>query len=236
MILKILLLLFLSSCATKYVVPGNRFITPESHGGTFVTQVEFQQTQATQLTINTDNGTVEDGVYYSGLKRAGFQFSSSLLDQFDFVWSHTGSANSMLGLKLQILGASRSSKGAGHKLAVVFLGGNNAHETDDKSVEFDLSGKEFLVVYGYRISETFLPYVGVSYANYEFNGAIKSSNPSLNGLRPVYGTSVQSLVAGTEFSLGVLVSKLEASYQQLKTDLTKTEEVLAFGYSFGLSF
>jgi hypothetical protein len=202
----------------------------------FVTQLEYQQTEATQLTINTDNGTVDDGVYYSPLRRSGFQFSSSLLEQFDFLWSHTGSANSMLGLKLQLLGASRSSKGTGHKLGVAFLAGSNAHETDDKSVEFNLSGSEYLLIYGLRINENVLPYLGLSYASYEFKGAITSSNPSLNGLRPQYDTSSRSLFLGSEFSLGILTSKLEASYQQLFTRKSSTEERLTFGYSLGLSF
>ena len=236
MMLRFFFLLLISSCATKYIVPGNRFITPETQGGTFSTQVEYQQTQATQLTINTDNSSVNDGVYYSALKRSGFQFSSSLIDQIDFIWSHTGSANSLLGLKLQVLGPSRNSKGTGHKMALVFLGGNNAHETQDKSVEFNLGGTEYLLIYGYRFNESVLPYVGLSYANYEFNGVIKSDNPSLDGSRPEYGTNSNALFAGTEFSIGVLVSKLEMSYQQLQTDKTSREERISFGYSFGFIF
>lgn len=236
MVLRVFALLLLSSCATKYVVPGNRFITPESQGGVFVTQVEYQQTQAIQLTINTDNGSVEEGVYYSPLKRSGFQFSSSLLEQFDFVWSHTGSGNSMLGLKFQALGASKSTNGTGHKLAIVFMGGNNSHETDDKAVEFDLSGSEYLLVYGFRINEIVLPYLGFSLATYNFNGAIASSNPSLNGQRPDYSTQIQSLVTGAELSFGILLSKLEMSYQQLKTNKTKDKENISFGYSLGFGF
>lgn len=236
MVLQLLVLFIFSGCATKYVVPGNRFITPETQGGMFNTQMEYQQTEGTQVTINTDNGSVQDGVYYSPLRRSGFQFSSSLLEQIDFLWSHTGSSNSMLGVKVQLLGASRSSKGSGHKLGLAFLGGNNSHETDDKAVEFTLSGTEYLLLYGYRMNEFLLPYLGLSYATYDFSGSIKSSNPALNGQRPEYGTTSRSLFLGSEFSIGVLTSKLETSYQQLFTQKTSAEDRLTFGYSVGFSF
>jgi hypothetical protein len=55
----------------------------------------------------------------------------------------------MLGGKLQIMGGSRSSNSAGHKLSLALALGGNEHETDDESIEFELSGREFLVLYGY---------------------------------------------------------------------------------------
>jgi len=142
----------------------------------------------------------------------------------------------MLGGKLQIIGASRAANGAGHKLSIAALFGNNEHETDDESVKFELGGKEFLMVYGYRINESFLPYVGLSLASYDFTGKISSSDPSLNGLEPKLTTKSQSLNMGTEFSLNAFFAKLEATYQKLATSDTKDKDRFVFGYSIGFSW
>lgn len=234
------LLLFLSlyllgGCATKYIVPGNRFITPETQGGAFKGAIEFQQAGATQLTVDTSQGSVEDGVNYAETTRSGFQFNNSIFESFDFVWAHTGSANSMLGAKLQVMGASRDANGAGHKLSIAALFGGNEHETDDESVEFELGGKEFLIIYGYRINESILPYLGISLASYDFVGKINASGP-LNGAEPKLTTSAKGLNLGTEFSMNAFFAKVEATYQTLATTDTKDKDRFMFGYSVGFSW
>jgi hypothetical protein len=237
--MKFLLLLslyFLVGCATKYVVPGNRFLTPESQGGAFRGQMEMLFTNANQLTVNTSNGSVNDGVNYSEISRTGFLLSNSLFDQFDFFWSHIGSANSMLGGKLQVIGDSRSARGAGNKLSLAAAVGGNEHETDDKSVEFELGGSEFFILYGYRINESFLPYTSVSYATYNFSGQVRSSNPVLNGLRPEIETSITSFNGGLELSMDAFFAKIEATYQELRTANTKDKSGFIFGYSLGFSW
>lgn len=237
--MKLLILLslyLLGGCATKYIVPGNRFITPESQGGTFHGQIEIQQTTANQLTIDTSNNSVDEGVTYASTTRTGFLFSDSIFDSFDFIWSHTGSANSLLGGKLQVIGDPRLAKATGHKMSVAALFGNNEHETDDRSVEFELGAREFFLIYGYRVSENVLPYLGFSRAAYDFSGKIKSSNTALNGLEPHLKTTTNSLNMGIEFSMNSLFGKLEATYQQLSTTDTKDRDRFMFGYSVGYSW
>lgn len=235
-VILILLLLLQVGCATKYVLPGNRFITPESQGGVFRGQFELQQTKANQLTIDTTNSSVNDGVIYSDLNRVGFLYSTSLMESFDFFWSHTGNANSMLGGKLQLLGGSRSAKAVGNKLAIGAAFGGNEHETEDKKVEFELSGQELLLIYGYRFSENVLAYSSYSYATYHFTGVLNSSVVALNGAKPDYRTRVQSLSLGTELALEILILKLEGTYQQLRTDKTRDKENLSIGYSVGFQW
>jgi hypothetical protein len=229
----LLSLYFLVGCATKYIVPGNRFISPESQGGALRGQIEFQQSSANQLTVDTSNGSVEDGVLYQSISRTGFLFSNSFFERFDVMWSHTGSANSLLGGKFQLIGTSRLAGGEGHKLSLVALFGGNEHETDDESVEFELTGKEYLIVYGYRISPNVLPYASFSYASYAFTGKVSSPNPVLNGLEPEYLTNVMALNGGFEFALESFFAKVEASYQQLVTENTKDKTNTSFGYSLG---
>lgn len=235
-IILLICLFFQVSCATKYLVPGNRFITPETQGGAFRGQVEFQQTKANQLTVNTSNGTVDEGVNYSSISRSGFLLSNSLFEQFDLFWSHIGSANSMVGGKFQFIGAPRTAAGAGHKMSLAVAFGGNEHETDDETVEFNLQGKEYLLLYGYRLNANVFPYASFSYATYNFSGEVHSSDPALNGLEPEMETTVKSLSGGVELSMDAFFAKFETTYQQLATSDTKDKSVFLFGYSFGISW
>lgn len=235
-LLLLLSLMSLVSCATKYVVPGNRFITPESQGGALRGQFEFQNTQAHQMTIDTSQGTIDEGVTYEEIPRTGYLLSSSLFENLDLIWSHTGSANSMLGAKLQFLGASRTGNATGHKMALAGLFGSNKHETEDKAVEFILGGQELLLLYGYRITENFLPYISFSYSKYNFEGQISSAGSPVNGAEPSIETTIKAMNGGVEFNYELLFAKIECSYQQIASTDTKEKEGFLVGYSFGLNW
>lgn len=228
-------LLLLTGCATKYIVPGNRFMTPETNGGALRGQAEIQQTTGQQLKIDASKGTVTNGVTYSALPRTGFQVSNSFFEPFDLYWTHIGGGNSLLGGKFQFMGGSRTSKAVGHKLAAAASIGGNEHEPEDKSILFKLSGREFLLIYGYRLSEFILPYFSFSQAQYDFNGTIKK-DPVLAGMKPHYTTVIWSFSPGMEFSYGPVVAKLEGTYQRLKTSNTKTKDNMIFGWSLGYAW
>lgn len=212
-------------------------MTPESQGGALRGQFEFQQTSANQLTADLSNGSIEDGVNYKVIARSGFLYSTSLFDQFDLFWSHTGSGNSLLGAKFQFLGASRTGNGAGHKMAFSAAFGANDYETQGStSVEFTLGGKEYQLLYGYRFGEMVLAYSNLSYSTYNFAGTVKSSDSTINGLKPEYATTIMALYGGLEIDLGAFFGKLECGYQQLQTTDTKDETHFIYGYSVGVSW
>lgn len=228
----LLSLLFLaSSCATKYIIPGNRFITPETQGEAFRGQIEVFSASATQATVNFQQGSVDDGVLYQNVSRFGFMYSNSFFDSFDLVWTHTGGGNSLLGGKFQFIGSSKNARGDGHKMSVAALFGGNEHETDNKSIEFDLTGREFLLLYGYRFGAFILPYTSFSYATYNFEGTMKPS-----GLKPTYDTNSMALNMGVEFTFESVFAKFEATYQQLATTDTKDKQNFIYGYSVGFAW
>jgi hypothetical protein len=218
------------------MLPGNRFITPESQGGVLNNQLEIQNTSATQATVRVNDNYEIEGVTYREVSRTGFLFSSSLFNQLDLVWSHAGSGNSLFGAKFQFNGASRSEKGTGHKFAIGALFGGNKYETDDKSVEFELGGQEYLVLYGYRFSEMVLLYSNFSYATYHFDGVVHSSVPEVNGLKPKIDNTLRGLYIGTEITYLAVSFKLECGYQQIIS--TDTEDLSHFitGFGLGLSW
>lgn len=238
--MRLILFLFLLvqvGCATKYIIPGNRFMTPESQGGALRGQFEFQQSTANQLKTDLSNASIEDGVVNQTISRSGFLYSTSLFDQLDVFWTHTGGGNSLLGAKFQFIGASRTANGTGHKMAVSLGFGANEYESEGAtSVEFELRGKEFQLLYGFRFGEMVLAYSNLSYATYNFSGTVTSSDPSINGLEPKYETKAIGLYGGVEFDVGAFFAKLECGYQQLQTTDTKDVSNFLYGYSVGVSW
>lgn len=228
------LLSLFTSCATRYILPGNRFMTPETQGEVLRGQFEIQQGSANILKINTKNSSVEDGVLYSDIQRTSYQYSNSLFDPFDIFLAHTGSSNTVFGGKFQFLGGSRISKSAGHKASIALGIGENKHKSEDKSVEFNLRAQENFLIYGYRFSEFVMPYANISYSKYRFDGKISHSNPFLNGARPSYETKILATSVGVELAFSAFVSKLECTYQQLNTDKTNERNRFIFGYSLGV--
>ena len=228
------ILFLFTGCATKYMLPGNRFLTPESQGEAFRGQFEIQKTTGNELSIDTRNDKITDGVLYSEVPRTGFLFSNSLFNQFDLFWSHTAGANSMLGGKFQFMGGSRVSNSVGHKLAIAAAIGSNEHETDDKVVEFTLGGQEYILLYGYRFLEEIMAYSSLSQAN--FDGQIHSSNNNLDGKRPNINSKIISISGGLEANVNPVFAKLEFTYQSINTDKTKAYSHYITGLSIGLAW
>ncbi|MFL5783217.1 MAG: hypothetical protein ACJ76H_01325 [Bacteriovoracaceae bacterium] len=228
-------LLLFTGCATKYMLPGNRFITPETQGEAFRGQMEIQKTSGTEVSIDTKNNTVDEGVLYNTVSRSGFLFSNSFFDRFDLVWSETSSANSMIGGKFQFLGGSRVSKSVGHKLALAALVGSNEHETDDKLVTFTLGGSEYMLLYGYRFLPEIMMYSSLSQANYNFKGQIHGSG-ALSGQRPNINSQILSVSGGLEGNIDIVFAKLELTYQSIMSSKTNYYSHYITGLSIGLQW
>ncbi len=212
-------------------------MTPESQGGFLESQFEVQQSSATGVNIDGSSGSLDDGLIYRSDKRASYLFSTSLIDMVDFYWSHTGSANSLLGAKIQFFGGSRISKSAGHKLAFTAAAGGNEHELKgDPKIEFKLAGSDFSLIHGYRFNEFFLLYDSLSYSRYKFDGKVSSSNPLFNGTKPGYASTLVGAYIGTELSFGPFFGKLECGYQMIKSQSTKNRMASLIGYSLGFSW
>jgi hypothetical protein len=211
-------------------------MTPETQGEAFHGQFEIQKITGNELSIDTKNNRVDEGVLYNETPRTGFLFSESIFNQLDLYWSETSSANSMFGAKFQFLGGSRIAKEIGHKLAIAAAVGSNEHETDDRMVEFTLGGTEYMLLYGYRFMEQLMLYSSFSQARYNFNGKIHSSNAGLNGLKPNIDSKIMSVSGGLEASLHPIVGKLEFTYQSIDSDKTKAYSHFLTGVSIGYAW
>jgi hypothetical protein len=235
-LIELLVFMFLFvGCATKFILPGNRFMTPETQGGIFKVQADYQLTQGNQLLVKpTSSLAIDEGVNNSQIYRSAYFLGTSLFQSFDLYWSHIGAGNSLFGLKWQILGTSREAKGAGHKLALSYAFGGNQHEEDTlPGVKFNLSGQELMLLYGYRISDWFLPYSSLTYSIYDLEGTVRSSSMALNGRKLDYQSTLMGAYVGAEFLLMSLVLKIEYGYQQLAVSKSPEFTQAVYGYSIG---
>lgn len=238
--MKLLLLLSLFSfvgCATKYILPANRFITPESQGGILRGSFELQATKGHEAKFDTSSGSASDGVVYNKITRTGYLLQNSIADQFDLYWSHTGGSTSLFGGKFQFLGASRSGKGTGHKMAAAFGFGGNEHDPEDKVIKtFAMKAQEFLLLYGFRFSENVMPYTSLSYTKYDMDVEMGSGAGSASGQEVKSQSKMKGLSGGVEVSYAAWLSKLEYTAQMISTDRTKDKTVYVLGYSVGYSW
>lgn len=210
-------------------------MTPETHGGIFKTQADYQQTQGNQLSVKpTASINIDEGVTNSQLYRSAYFLGTSLFESFDIYWSQTGAANSLFGFKWQILGTSREAKGAGHKLAFSYGFGGNQHEEETvPGVKFNLSGQEIMLLYGYRMNEWFLLYSNFMYSAYDLEGTVRSSDIALNGRKLNYKSTLMGAYVGAEFLVMSLVLKIEYGYQQLAVSNSPSFSNNVYGYSLG---
>jgi len=230
-----LFLFMITSCATKYILPGNRFMTPETQGGFLGGQIEIQKSTSSVLKIDDSENDPVNGVLYEDLDRMGVLISTSLFDSFDILVTHSGSGPTLYGGKFQIIGDPRSTNSEGHKMAAAFvIGGNEYEDKEDGIMDFELNGNELLLLYGYRLNNMFMPYTSFSQANYDFEGTVYQGN--LTGDQPKFKSSIMSLNLGGEFSYEMFFIKVESTYQRIITSKTKDTDRLVYGLSVGLSW
>lgn len=234
----LILLLICSGCATKYVLPGNRFISPESVGGGLKVQAEIQQQSAKLATLDVSGGQTNNRLQYTDQNRMGYFFGVSFFEQMDFLWYQTASSVSFIGTRIQLIGGSKASKASGHKLSITAAIGGNEHEIDngDPKIEFDMSGQDFSIIHGYRINEYVMFYDTLSLTNISFDGTLKSKDSFFDGLEVNSSIKMMGVYAGMEFSYNQVMAKLECGYQTIEAKHTPNRSGIKIGYSFGYNF
>jgi len=232
-----LFLISLVSCASRFIIPGNRFYTPETQGGALKGAVEYSSSTATQLIIDDRNASVEEGLISEKIGRNGTMLSLSVMDPIDLIWTRVNAGSSLLGAKLQFLGTPRSAKAVGHEVAFVGLFGSNKYETDDETIKFTLDVQEYSLVYGYRVTENILPYASITISTYQYDvNLLKGPINGVGTSDPSYTSKVKALNLGSEFSFNMLFVKPELTYQLISTTDSATKTNAIVGVAFGVSW
>lgn len=222
--------LILSGCATRFILPSQRFLSPEVQGGGFKSSIELQKTTAHLARLKGNNDGI-NGLAYDEISRTAYQFSTGLFDQFDIIWSHIGSANSLIGGKFQFIGSAKGG-GDGHKLSFAYLVGGNRHESDKKDIEFRLNAQEYWGIYGYRLNPFFMPYFSFGLGQYKYRGHVKKGFYA--GERPRIKSDVYMSSLGLEINYQSVFFRLESGFQLIES--TKTNDKWAMRTGFGLGY
>lgn len=224
--------LLITSCATRFILPNQRFLSPEVQGGALKTSIELHKTSAHEAKLRgTDQGIV--GVSYQEISRSAYQFSTGLFDQLDLVWTHVGSGNSLIGAKFQLVGSGRGS-GAGSKFSLAYLVGGNEHESEDKSLTMKLNAQEVWAIWGLRFNEFIMPYASFGYGSYQYKGQIKRG--AFAGEAPRIGSDLYTLMLGMEAQFQGFIFKLESGGQLIESSKTKDKWAYMTGFSLGFAW
>ncbi len=221
-------------CATQMRVPGNRFILPETLAPESAGELELGMGNAIDSKINTDGDKTTNPLDISTMNALHYNMAFAIMPNVDFLWRHLAKSNSMIGGKVQFLGASRG-KGTGQNLSAAFLMGSNQHELDGSpKISFEMAGKDLSIIHGWKMLEWFELYDSLFLSWYKFNSTIESG--PLKNKDMDYAGKQMGLLIGGAFFYNEYTMKLELTYSRLTWSRTPTETLLSIGYSFSYAF
>lgn len=226
-------LLALTSCATRFRVPLNRFDAPETLGG--VMNAEFEFSQQSQLDGTVDLGESEPyPVDFTERSSNGYQAALSVAESVDLTWKHTSDGPSMLGVKWQFMGASLGAPGAGQSMSITAAFGGNSHEIEgNPTVEFDLAATDIALLHSLWFTPAFQVYESLSYSSYNFEGKVSG------GLSPgnfADEGKLITLAAGLGFVMRPIDIKLEMAYTKADWSGSGSGNYLSWGFALGLFY
>ncbi len=220
-VLSLFLMLSLSSCAISYVMPDNRFESPETRakkGGAYLKagaglgkDVELTP-DFSQIAINTERPIITR----SGFVTAGGAYAFD--ERFDLGASYVSDLGFMLKGKYQILGTGKEEKDFKLALSLHVGGGSETKEESSNTFTKAELDNKFVggdLILGYRINSTVLPYTSffTDVLSYEVNQTRSTTTTTYKGHSRNLG-----FTAGTILSLSDVIDfNLEYAGATLKT-------------------
>ncbi len=227
----------LSSCANRYMIAGNRFVSPETLGKRYSFQVGTIAGDGTNVYLDAKDGKEDNPVSYESLPRFKYMLEGGLGQKFDYYFSQTSGSLGMHNLKWQFLGNPKKSRSHGNKMALsVGYGTGKNKIDDDPDVEFSLNANDISLIHGYRWYRGILFYESLSYTKYGFSSELTSKDQTLDGLSINNSTTVIGLHGGIELAWKHISIKGELGYQKLSTSNTETKTVFNVGYGISAEF
>lgn len=169
---KYLLFIFVfSSCAQRVKVPINRFHTPETIG--MGVEVEHREMAFSHGVFDFTGNRTDNALVMSKASDQELYLGLGVSTNIDFFLRIPEESSSMLGVKVQLMGAPKKARSTGHQVAFT-LGMGSERDKFDNEVEIDLKSdvQDYSLIHGYRFSNSFLFYDGISLSTYSFEGTI----------------------------------------------------------------
>lgn len=226
----IIIFILITSCAQRIKVPINRLLSPEAIGGG--AEVDFRQMGFSTGVMDFSDNSTSNPLKMSVATDNEMLLSLGVSEMVDFFVRVPKESSSILGIKVQIIGANRKAQAAGHSMAITLGMGN---ERDEFKSVYNLSLKsdvtDYSLIHGYRFSPMMMMYEGVSISNYHFQGSI-SGTTDLDSdeidykAENILGAHIGIIAGGTNFNL-----KLEYGIQKISWTNTPDKLSHSLGYS-----
>ena len=207
-------------------------IEPEVMGGGLA--VEYRDMQYSRGVLNFSGNTTTNPLTMSVIKNKEFYMGVGLGKIVDLFVRVPEESSSLVGLKVQLIGAPVKEATAGHSLAFTVGTGS---ERDEFKQNFTISMKsdvsDFSLIHGYRLNQYVLFYDGFSVSNYTFEGDISGAVGLDSDEFEYQARNILGLFAG--LSLGTHTFKLKFEYALQKIKWTNTDEKLFQGVGWSLA-
>jgi hypothetical protein len=241
------------ACATKFYLPGNRFITPESSGGLFKGDVKLSALGVTQVQVSNSMTSTAPDLTPVLIKNSslGLGGQMGLFENFDVYLNGVMGGPGYAGVKVQLLGdPAATAKASNFSLSVA--GGGAFSNTKLSSSENDVQGEsilkysgwEAMVLLGYRPSDILLLYGGPFQSVVNADVTLKRTQNNVtsvtaepNGSGEMRGVTA-GLRFGQNFFLNLEVSATETAWTRHQPSKLVTEKFTdtAFGAALGGSW
>lgn len=234
--LKLIFLIFIfSSCAQRVKTPINRFFTPEAVGGGV--EIETREAGFSVGVFDFEDDQTDNPLIMSTTTDQEFYFGLGVSHNIDFFIRVPKQSSSMLGLKVQLMGAPKKARGAGHQMAFT-LGMGSERDQFDSEVEIDLKSdvQDYSLLHGYRFNNMFLLYDGISISTYEFEGTISNPGSLENNKLDYTASNIINVFIGGEFGGESFNLKTELAAQKIKWSNTEEKTFYYFGYALTARF
>lgn len=218
-------------------VPINRMQSPEVIGGGI--EVEYKQVGFSEGQLDLSNNKTDDPLLMSTTRDQEFYFTLGLADNADIYVKVPEESASMIGIKIQVLGASSKNRNITHQLAFILGMGaeRDSFSGGGLNIELKSDAKEFGLIHGFRYSEWILIYEGITLSQYEFSGLIENAPATFSDSEFEYKASnIFGFHVGLELGSVNFKSRAEIGYQNINWTSTGAKSFYSFGYSLGAAF
>lgn len=198
-------------------------------------QFEYRNMGYSSGVLDFTNNSTDNALLMGKVTEEEFYMGIGISQNADLFVKIPKESSSMMGIKVQLLGAPAKEPAAGHSLAFTLAMGNERDEFD-QTFTIDLKSEvtDYSLVHGYRPSATMLIYEGISISTYHFAGTIEGttgldSDTIDYRAKNIMGAHIGVMMGGHGMNL-----KLEYAAQKIKW--SNTDEKLLQSFATALSF
>lgn len=235
-----LVLAFLQvGCASKFYIPGNRFLIPESGGDWLKGDLKVGGVGVTQVQVADDITSASPNLNPELIKNSSVSvgLQLGLLSRLDAYYNNVSGAADIVGLKVQLLGDSNLTAKA-NNFSFALAGGAQFRTVstsldsggNSSTSKIKLSGYEAMALIGFRLSDNVLfytnPFVNKVNADVQIqrtSSGFTTTTAEPNGTGEMKGAAI-GMRFGKGFYLDVEVALTETIWTRTNPTELKTDK------------